>query len=230
MAYETDERWNVFLRELCRLPSKSDALKNAKITQSEYLARCEDDADFVSAVTSARSAGIEALEDVAIQRAVLGVDEPIYWQGTVVGFKTVYSDRLLTFLLQGNVEKYRGEGEKATNLSDEARGTIAEVFASLQAEYEGKKTDITKILSKKGKAGRPSLFRQALSEIGTTEDQAGEKKHLFGMPATYTFAAPPEETEDAEFIDVEKAETTDEQAKDLGIKPKGSAKLKSRRK
>lgn len=42
------------------------------------------------------------LEEAAIERAVEGVDEPIYYQGEHVGDKKKYSDDLLKFLMQAN--------------------------------------------------------------------------------------------------------------------------------
>ena len=47
------------------------------------------------------------LEEAAVERAVEGVDEPIYYQGMHVGDKKKYSDDLLKFLMQANnPEKY----------------------------------------------------------------------------------------------------------------------------
>lgn len=228
MAYEKDNRWGVFLRELSRVPSKTEALKKAKIDQAEYLIRCEDDADFVSAVATAYDAGVDALEDVAVQRAMLGVDEPVYWQGIVVGFKTVYSDRLLTFLLQGNREKYRGEGEKAANLSEEARNTISEVFESIQSEYQGKKIDDSKIFAPKSKNGPKSLFRAALESLGKAETSEGKTLPLLPQSKVHKFAPPTEAADNSTVITVDDG-VSDELAVELGTKPRQSAKLKSRR-
>lgn len=229
MAYEKDQRWGVFLRELSRVPSKTEALKKAKIEQAEYLIRCEDDADFVSAVATAWDAGIDSLEDVAVQRAMLGVDEPVYWQGIVVGFKTVYSDRLLTFLLQGNREKYRGEGEKSASLSEEARTTISEVFESIQSEYQGKKTDDSKIFAPKGRNGSKSLFRTALESLGKAETVEGKTLPLLPQTKVYSFAPPTEASDNSTSVDIDEG-TADELASQLGTKPRQSAKLKNRRK
>lgn len=43
----------------------------------------------------------DVLEDAAFNRAINGVDEPIYWQGDKVGTKKRYSDSLLNTLLVG---------------------------------------------------------------------------------------------------------------------------------
>ena len=50
----------------------------------------------------------ELLEDEAIRRAVQGVKKNVYYMGAVCGTETVYSDALLSKLLEGNMpQKYR---------------------------------------------------------------------------------------------------------------------------
>lgn len=137
--YDTDKRWETFLHELSRVPDRTSALDKAGIEISEYMERCQNDSNFVTQVANSFDAGIDALEDTAVRRAMFGTEEAVFWQGQVVGWKTVYSDRLLTFLLAGNRAKYRGEGEKTGGLSDEARRTLQEVFS--EAAGEGSSTE-----------------------------------------------------------------------------------------
>ncbi len=50
----------------------------------------------------------DGLEQEARRRAVVGVDEPVYYKGEVVGYVRKMSDVLLIFLLKGaRPEKYR---------------------------------------------------------------------------------------------------------------------------
>lgn len=134
--YADDTRWDVFLRELSQAPDRTSALEKAGIDSAEYFERCKADSSFVASVADHFDAGIDSLEDTAVRRAMFGTEEAVFWQGQVVGWKTVYSDRLLTFLLAGNRAKYRGEGEKTSRLSDEARRTIDDVFADVTGEGE----------------------------------------------------------------------------------------------
>ena len=136
MDYSTDSRWQVFLAEVAKLPDRSTALERANISPEEYADRVRNDTAFVSKLADYFDAGIDALEDTAIRRAVLGVEEPVFWQGQVVGWKTVYSDRLLTFLLAGNRAKYRGEGDKFSGLTPEARKQLDDVFADATSDGE----------------------------------------------------------------------------------------------
>ena len=135
--YADDTRWDVFLRELSQAPDRTSALEKAGLDSTEYLERCKADSGFVASVAECFDAGIDSLEDTAVRRAMIGTEEAVFWQGQVVGWKTVYSDRLLTFLLAGNRAKYRGEGEKSSRLSDEARRTIEDVFADATGEGGG---------------------------------------------------------------------------------------------
>jgi hypothetical protein len=44
--------------------------------------------------------GVQRLEDVAMERALHGVEVPVYAYGTIVGTRVVYNDALLMFLLR----------------------------------------------------------------------------------------------------------------------------------
>lgn len=58
--------------------------------------------------TEAYEDASDELENAAFTRAVHGVDEDVFWRGDVVGTKTVYSDSLLSMMLQGRKsDKYK---------------------------------------------------------------------------------------------------------------------------
>jgi len=64
-----------------------------------------------------------SLECEALRRARDGYSEPIYQSGALVGFKTRYSDRLLTTLLAANIpDKY---GKKTIVLEGDLNSPIA---------------------------------------------------------------------------------------------------------
>lgn len=138
MSYQDDPRWGVFLEQVIRVPDRTTALATAQITLSEYYERIDADTDFASECSKAFDLGIDSLEDLAVKRAVFGVEKPVWWNGQVVGYETQYSERLLIFLLSGNRSKYRGEGEKSTQLSDEARKDLENVFKAAMASGDEK--------------------------------------------------------------------------------------------
>jgi hypothetical protein len=54
---------------------------------------------FRKAWETALDLGIARIEDVAMDRALYGTEDPVFWQGEQVGTRRVYNDRLLMFLL-----------------------------------------------------------------------------------------------------------------------------------
>ena len=55
------------------------------------------------------------LENAAVERAVDGVDEPVFYQGMECGSKKKYSDDLLKFLMQANNPSKYGKADGKTN-------------------------------------------------------------------------------------------------------------------
>lgn len=54
------------------------------------------------------------LEEAAVERAVEGVDEPVFYQGMECGSKKKYSDDLLKFLMQANNPQKYGKADSKT--------------------------------------------------------------------------------------------------------------------
>ncbi len=62
-------------------------------------------ASFRAAWEAALDIGIRRIEDVAMDRALHGVEEPVYHAGAIVGTRRVYNDRLLMFMLRNRAPK-----------------------------------------------------------------------------------------------------------------------------
>lgn len=71
----------------------------------------KDDAKVNERLTEAARVGTQGLVSAAIQRAVHGVEEDVYFKGIVVGQKTVYSDGLLQTLLKAKVPEFAKDAE-----------------------------------------------------------------------------------------------------------------------
>ena len=56
--------------------------------------------EFAAAWRAALDHGIQRIEDVAMDRALNGVEVPVYSYGKLVGTRRVYNDRLLMFMLR----------------------------------------------------------------------------------------------------------------------------------
>jgi DNA-binding transcriptional regulator YdaS (Cro superfamily) len=71
----------------------------------------KDDPKVKEQLVEAAAVGTQGLVSAAIQRAVHGVQEDIYYKGEVCGEKTVYSDGLLQTLLKAKVQEFANPGE-----------------------------------------------------------------------------------------------------------------------
>ena len=77
---------------------------------------------FRKAWEAALAAGVQRLEDIAMERALNGVEQPVYSYGELVGTRRVYNDRLLMFMLRNRAPKRFAEGRaRGLNALDNAR-------------------------------------------------------------------------------------------------------------
>jgi hypothetical protein len=75
--------------------------------------------EFRAAWQAALDLGVQRIEDVAMDRALNGVDVPVYSYGKLVGMRTVYNDRLLMFMLRNRApERFAGGKPGALNAVD----------------------------------------------------------------------------------------------------------------
>ncbi len=69
---------------------------------------CQRDPAFKAQLAEAKDAGADVLEEEIRRRAVEGVEEPVYYQGEIVGHVRKYSDILLIFAAKAaRPEKFR---------------------------------------------------------------------------------------------------------------------------
>lgn len=103
------ERRELFLRILRRTGRVTFSAVEAgyeDVHQLYYLRRTNS--DFAKRWEEAVNDAAEGWEDEAVRRAVIGVEEPVFWQGDEVARVTKYSDALLMFMLKGaKPAKYR---------------------------------------------------------------------------------------------------------------------------
>ena len=98
----TPERQHAFIAALADSGSvKRAAAQVGMSADSAYQLRRQKGADgFNEAWRAALGHGIARLEDVAMERALYGVEMPIYSHGKLVGTRRAYNDALLMFLLR----------------------------------------------------------------------------------------------------------------------------------
>lgn len=105
----SQRRKRAFLNALAKTGRVAQSARAAGYTDSRFLQKMRsEDEDFAKEWARAVDAAGDLLEDTAVQRAVEGVSEPVFYKGMVVGHKVIYSDALLQFLLKHNKpDKYR---------------------------------------------------------------------------------------------------------------------------
>jgi hypothetical protein len=103
----TPERQRGFIEALADTGSVRAAAHAVNMTpEGAYLLRRHPEAQgFRKAWEAALKLGVQRLEDVAMERALHGVEVPVYHFGAVVGSRRHYNDRLLMFMLRNRATK-----------------------------------------------------------------------------------------------------------------------------
>ncbi|WP_254514622.1 hypothetical protein [Novosphingobium sp. G106] len=108
----TPERQRGFIEALADTGSVKSAAHAVNMTpEGAYLLRRHEQAgEFRKAWDAALACGVQRLEDIAMDRALNGVEVPVYSYGKLIGTRRKYNDRLLMFLLRNRAPKRFGEG------------------------------------------------------------------------------------------------------------------------
>ena len=125
-----------FIEALAETGSVRSACR--KVGRSEvgaYLIRRHPQAaDFRAAWDAALDIGMRRIEDVAMDRALHGVEVPVYSYGKLVGSRTVYNDRLVMFMLRNRApDRFTGGKAKAMNATD--KDTLARLKKQWREEW-----------------------------------------------------------------------------------------------
>lgn len=98
----TERRQRDFIDGLALTGSVSAAADRVGMSsESAYMLRRADGAaEFERAWADALEFGVRRLEDLAIDRAINGVEVPVYSYGKLIGSRRIHNDRLLMFILR----------------------------------------------------------------------------------------------------------------------------------
>ena len=120
---------------------RSAAARVGRAEVGAYLLRRHPEAQqFRAAWDAALSIAMRRIEDVAMDRALHGVEVPMYAYGKLVGTRRVYNDRLLMFMLRNRApERFgaglrRGTGASGNNAVDQMQ--LARLKKRWHAEWE----------------------------------------------------------------------------------------------
>ena len=92
--------------------------ERAGCTMTAVRREYESDPAFEEACNDTIALRADEFEQEAIRRAVEGYEEPVYYQGGVVGHVTKYSDSLLSKILTARKPKLYGEKKQITGAND----------------------------------------------------------------------------------------------------------------
>jgi hypothetical protein len=107
----TIDRQAAFLSAFSQSGHVGNSAKKANIHRTQIY-EWRNDPAFEELFEHARKQAVSVLEDEAHRRAMVGVDEPVFYKGEVCGAVRKYSDTLLIVLLKANApEKYRERQE-----------------------------------------------------------------------------------------------------------------------
>jgi hypothetical protein len=96
-----------FIEALAETGSVAAAARRVnRAPEGAYLLRRHPQAkEFRKAWQAALDLGMQKIEDVAMDRALNGVEVPVYSYGKLVGTRRIYNDRLLMFMLRNRAPK-----------------------------------------------------------------------------------------------------------------------------
>lgn len=134
----TDERQREFIEALADTGSVAAACKAVNMsTVGAYQLRRQPGADsFRAAWEAALALGVQRIEDVAMERALNGVELPVYSYGKLVGTRISYNDRLLMFMLRNRAPQRFADGGRAKGLSGLDHTTLEQHKRKWRKEWE----------------------------------------------------------------------------------------------
>ncbi len=99
---------DLFVETYAQLGNLAASAKIAKIDRRTHFYWAEKDPKYAARIDEARETAIDGWEMHAVRRATVGVEEPVYYKGEVVGHVRKMSDLLLMFVLKAaRPEKFR---------------------------------------------------------------------------------------------------------------------------
>lgn len=130
----TEERQRAFIEALADTGSVKAAARQVNMSPegAYYLRRQPGAQEFAAAWEAALDHGVRRLEDIAMERAINGVEVPVYSYGKLIGTRIVHNDRLLMFILRNRaVDRF---GSSAMR-----KGPDAATRQKLRAEWEAER-------------------------------------------------------------------------------------------
>lgn len=139
------ERQCEFIAELADCGSVRAACRRMGVGEHHLykLRRHPEGESFRAAWEAALDIGIQRIEDVAMDRALNGVEQPVYHKGDIIGTRRVYNDRLLMFMLRNRAPERFTEGQLkhgAKGLNAVGKMQMKRLKQQWRAEWEAERS------------------------------------------------------------------------------------------
>lgn len=98
---------------------------------------------FRAAWEAALALGIQRIEDVAMDRALNGTEEPVYSYGKLIGTRIKHNDRLLMFMLRNRAPQRFAAGGGPKGLNAVGQMQLDKLKKQWRAEWEAEQHNVT---------------------------------------------------------------------------------------
>jgi hypothetical protein len=113
------------------------------VPSRQILVRLEAPPAFRAAWEAALQLGIQRIEDVAMDRALNGTEEPVYSYGKLLGTRTKHNDRLLMFMLRNRAPERFAAGGGPKGLNAVSQMQLDRLKKQWRAEWEAEQPNVT---------------------------------------------------------------------------------------
>lgn len=141
----TPERQRGFIEALADTGSVGAAARAVDMSsEGAYQLRRQPGAEgFRAAWEAALALGIQRIEDVAMDRALNGTEEPVYSYGMLLGTRTKHNDRLLMFMLRNRAPERFAAGGGPKGLNAVSQMQLDRLKKQWRAEWEAERPNRT---------------------------------------------------------------------------------------
>lgn len=180
----TAERQRSFIEALADTGSVRRAAESVNMchTTAYRLRRHPEAGEFCKAWEAALALGVQRLEDIAMERALEGVEVPVYSYGKLVGTRRIHNDRLLMFLLRNRASQRFAAGTRPEAVP---RAELEKLRKQWRAEWLAEQNDPKEIARiRNGIDTKLRVMRQNIADRRTRERNEADARQLAAWGAT----------------------------------------------
>ncbi len=141
----TPERQRAFIEALADTGSVEAACKavNMSTVGAYYLRRQPGADEFRAAWETALQLGVQRIEDVVMDRALNGTEEPVYSYGKLVGTRIKHNDSLLMFILRNRAPERFAAGGAPKGLNAVSKAQLDRLKKQWRKEWEAEQGNVS---------------------------------------------------------------------------------------